>query len=309
MKFKLALCITITVLALLLLAFAIFGGDLHDGHDDTNDYDDTEGLAQVLIDEERSLVEHLNRLTEENPEYNYSGGTILSVWCTYYVAEGVSAEKIVEAQNIQNTFPTATIHYTDTVIRISFERNDFTEDVYEKLNDIKDKESLITGIYISFERNYDIRYTPKINKYISLLKKVEFYSAEQIVARPTDDEIDNKYYFINSKEEYDNFIESIFTTKKYSDPEIWVKKYQDMYDEAFFKEKSLIITYIMALGSGAINITPDTLYVSKIQSKIYAVIAAEEPGGFMDCSVKFVRLAIAVNKDDISRIKEVVVLA
>lgn len=261
-------------------------------------------IAQIVIDYENEVKAGIDKLHEENPEYNYYYNPVEEVHCTYILEDNASADAIVEKYNMKNVFAEAKVSALNAIemICIYFDRDDFTEAMHQKIQQISEEESLIKDLSVSMERTWVASYMPKIEYYA---EDATVLNCEGAIGMNLGD----KNFIIRSKEEYDNYLNYLLEIAE----DDYLKEYlqeringlRDVYDEVFFEENTLIITKMMVISSGSIRVAFNNLYIS--ENKVYVVVRTDAPYE-CTCDIQEVTFAFKVSKDEVANVNEVITL-
>ena len=271
-----------------------------DHYDLTDEYD----IAQIVIDYEESLRDEIDKLNKEKNEYHYCYNQVDWIRCKYKLDSNASADAIVEIYDMNNEFAKATVSAFDAIntknISIIFDRNDFTETIYQKIKQISEEEPLIEDLFIYMERDWVKIYMPKIQYYTDN-ETVLDYEITNYVINPLLD----KSFIIKSKDQYDNYLNDLFESAEHYYSKELIIKQMGLYDEIFFEENALIVTNKIMLSSGSIKLTVDNLYVS--QNKVYVVIKTYIPSVRTD-DIKYELFTLKVPKSKVADVNEVITL-
>lgn len=263
---------------------------------------ETTQVAKIVIDYEQKEQEKIDELKKTEPEMIYYFNPVDRVVCTFVFEDSDSVNRIIEEYDVYNIFKDSDINNFDSIkmLMIVFERDNFTESIYQKINQIKDNETAIKELYINFESAYIESYMPDINYYID--EKVELnYEIEKRLFNLTWE----KGFIIKSKEEYDAYLDYLLEIEDFEPIRENINSKRDLYDETFFEENALIISSLITRGSGSIKLTLDNLYTSK--DKVYIVIRTDEPEmGTAD--IKEATFSFIVKQSDILNVNEVITL-
>lgn len=262
------------------------------------------GIAQIVIDYENEVKAGIDRLHEENPQYNYYYNPVEEVHCMYTLEDNASADAIVEKYNMKNVFAEAKVSSWNAIeiICIYFDRDDFTEAMHQKIQQISEEESLIKELSVTMERTWVASYMPKIEYYA---EDATVLNCEGAIGMNLGD----KNFIIRSKEEYDNYLNYLLEIAE----DDYLKEYlqeringlRDVYDEVFFEENTLIITKMMVISSGSIRVAFNNLYIS--ENKVYVVVRTDVPYICTD-DIQEVNYAFQVSKDEVANVNEVITL-
>ena len=259
-------------------------------------------IAQILIDHEKGLQEEIRKLNEENPQFEFYYHPVDRVCCRYYLEDDTSPEDIVAKYDMNNVFPTAGISALNRIelIIIAFERDDFTEATYQKLQQIKNEESLITELDVDFETHFARSYMPKIEYYTKSAVKLDFELTDSVVNDSEDQD-----FIIKTKEEYDDYLNRLLENRSdiYWREKIKVQK--ALYDESFFEANALIITKTIVRGSGSIDLTVNNLYIA--DNRVYVVVRSDIPV-MCTADMQYTSFTLIVPKSDVIHVNEVVTL-
>lgn len=229
------------------------------------------GLAQILIDHEIMLKDELDALRQKYPHRIYYFHPIAHISCIYFLQGSTTADAIVQKYDMENVFSNAEVsayNKTKTII-ISFDRDDFTEEVHQKLKKIRDDESAITSLWVDMIRSIDKHFMPRIDYYTDHAVPLEYE-----VLSSTYQLHDGEDMIIKSKAEYDAYLDNLLKNAKYDSTIEKIAQLRELYNEAFFEESALILTKATS-GSGTEGFRVDNLYVS--DNKVYVVIETEIP--------------------------------
>ena len=259
-------------------------------------------IAKIVLDYEQKEQEEIDELKKTEPEMIYYFNPVDRVRCTFVFEDSDSVNRIIEEYDIYTVFKDSDINNFDSLkmLMIIFERDNFTESIYQKINQIKDNETSIKELYINFESAYIESYMPDINYYID--EKVELnYEIEKRLFNLTWE----KGFIIKSKEEYDAYLDYLLEIEDFEPIRENVNSKRDLYDETFFEENALIVSSLITRGSGSIRLTLDNLYIS--DDKVYIVVRTDEPEmGTAD--IKEATFSFVVKQSDVVNVNEVITL-
>lgn len=260
-------------------------------------------IAKIITDYEQETRDEVDKLCKENPGYHYYFPPVARVSCTYVLENGTSASNIIEKYDIYNLFAAAKIAMQDSAktIRISFNRDDFTEGTYQKIKQVKDGEPLIKDLYISIEKAHSQSYMPKIEYHTENASALPYTLAEQSPQNLFED----KGFIIKSAEEYGAYLDCLLGAAEYPYVRDNIELLKNLYDASFFEENALIITKKITRGSGSIQMTVDNLYIS--DNKVYVVIKTDVPV-VGTCDLQTASFTFCVQKSDIIDASEVITL-
>ena len=256
------------------------------------------GVAQAVIDFEKSGKEEVRKLSEENPNYHYYANPVVEVFCAYPLVRGASASELIEKHNFKSFVGDAEILALNSVymIGIVFQRDDFTEEIHQKLIKIKEKEPQIEDLNLVMERPYVKSYMPKIEAYTNSATKLAYESAGNFANKDGE-----PGFIIESKEEYDAYIDKYIETEDAA----YKQRFKDKYEALFFEENALVITARITRSSGSHRLTIDGVYISN--SKAYVVVRTDE-AGMGTADMKYATFALQVKKGDVAGVTEVITL-
>ena len=258
------------------------------------------GLAQILIDYENELKSETDALSEKYPHRTYYYHPITSVSCIYSVQGNSTAEAIAQRIDIENVFPNARVSAYDKtkMIIISFNRDDFTEEVHQKLEKIRDRESVITSLTVNMARDIAEHFIPKIDYYTD-----HAVPLEHVATVGTHWLNEREDVIIKTKAEYDAYLDNLYAMYDYQKGSI--EKWKGLYDEAFFEESALIFTRTFS-GSSSVRLKVDNLYIS--DNTVYVVIETEIPTvGTEDVVMRY--FTIQVPKSEVANVDEVITVS
>ena len=149
------------------------------------------------------------------------------------------------------------------------------------------------------EQFYINSYMPNIDYYSDDKEELE-YKVEMNLFNTSD-----KSFIIKSKEEYDAYLDYLLEKAEYEYLKNNINSKRDLYDDSFFEENALIISKEIVRGSGSIKLTLDNLYIT--DNKVYIVIRTDEPIEGT-CDMQYVTFTLAVKKNDVINVTEVITL-
>ena len=268
----------------------------------TNITDDD--VAQYVLNREELLKEEIETLQQEKPNYEYYYTPVTKVSCFFILHGGKSATEIVNQHQMRTLFEDAIISELNAIkmIGLIFERNDFTQEVHQKLVQIARDEAFIKTLSIPTERNFAQSYMPKIQSYAQNATPIE-YQIENSNSRCF--ALDGNSYIIKTVQEYANYIDYLLQFARDEFETAAVEKQRTLYGEEFFEQNALIITRVIIRPSGSILLTVNNLYVS--DNKAYVVIRTDEPV-WGDASVLCANFTISVKKSLVQKVSEVITL-
>lgn len=229
------------------------------------------GLAQILVDYEIELKEQTDALSEKYPHRTYYYPHVTNIYCHYSVQGNLTAEAIAQRIDIENVFPNAEVSaYNKTkTIAISFNRDDFTGEVYQKLTKIRDTESAIESFSVYIVRDIEEHFVPKIDYYTD-----HAVPLEHVATIGSHWHYEGEDMIFKTKAEYDAHLDDL---SKYANYDYEVKRiaeWRELYDEAFFEENALILTRLFS-GSSSIGVRVNNLYAS--DNTVYVVLETKIP--------------------------------
>ena len=258
-------------------------------------------IAKIVLDYEQNKKDFIEEMKNVNPEYSYYFNPVDEVTCTYVFEDSDSINEVIKKYDLHNVFVGASISNLSSIkmLMIVFERELFTEAVYQKICQIKDEELSIKDFIITMEQVYINSYMPNIDYYTN--DKVELeYEVEKNLFSTSD-----KSFIIKSKEEYYAYLDYLLETAAYEYLKDNINSKRDLYDDSFFEANALIISKEIVRGSGSIKLTLDNLYIA--DNKVYIVVRTDEPGeGTGD--MQYVTFAFIVKKSDVIDVTEVITL-
>ncbi len=259
------------------------------------------GVAQIVLDYEQSLIDELEVLQAEHPEYNYYYHSVDEVHCILILDSEASADAIVEKYDMNNLFSSAKVSALNAIkmISIIFERNEFTENMHQKIKQISEYEALVKNLSIDMCREWYQSYMPKIEYYTADAKELKYTSSRAFSV------FDGKDVILKSKDEYDAYLDELLEAAEYDYEKERITAARDLYSQSFFEENALIITRMITRSSGSIKLTVNNLYVSG--DKVYVVIRTDVPDEGT-CDMQYAFFGFAVDKNDVADVNEVVTL-
>ena len=230
------------------------------------------GIAQIVLNYEQDLRDELDKLHAEHPEFNYYYHPVDDVYCYFVLDSEASPDAIVEKYDMKNLFASANISALNSLkmVGVTFDRDEFTEEMHQKIKQISENEELIESLSIDMYSDWHQSYMPKIEYYTDNESVLEYESAPYVLAFENARDI-----IIKSKAEYDAYLDELLETVESDYQKEIINSAKDIYDESFFEENALILTRMVVRGSGSIQLTVNNLYVS--ENKVYVVIRTDEP--------------------------------
>ena len=269
---------------------------------------DLNSIAKIVLDYEQALREEIDKLHAEHPENDYYYNPVDEVHCYFVLDSESSADAIVEKYDMGNLFVNADVSALNAIkmVRVIFDRNEFTEEMHRKIKQISEDEALVENLYVEMERVYYQSYMPKIEYYTDCETVLKYEPAPYAVSTENSKDI-----IIKTKSEYDEYLDELI--KSWEALDYLMANYQieiinnarDKYDESFFEENALILTRMVTRGSGSIKLTVNNLYIS--ENKVYVVIRTDIPSIGTD-DMLYAFFAFVVDKDDVVQVNEIVTL-
>ena len=186
------------------------------------------------------------------------------------------------------------------MISLIFDRDYFTEEVHNKIKQIKDEESAIESLFVDMERINEFTYMPNISYYCDNASKLEYNEINSLLNLEN-----SRDFIIKSKEEYDAYIDDLLEINEYDYLTDIIHNQRNLYDDAFFSDNAIIITKVLVRGSGSISLTIDNVYLS--DGKIYVVVKTNVPS-IGDAAMQYKNFALIVKKSEVLNINEVITL-
>ncbi len=274
---------------------------------DTTQQTDNEPIdvAEFILDWEKSIENYLDQKRKEHPDklfFNEPDDEPFVV-CYYTLKEKNIADSLIAKHNMKILFPHAVINPLSSIkmIMLKFAMEDFTQGLYDKMEEIKNADPLIETLIVGVEGGVRIAYLPNIDYYCKDAKAIE-----HIVLSPILVAEDSADLIIRSREEYDRYIDQMKSSYNTDYHLELLEKQRDLYDNAFFAENALIVTRIITRGSGSIKLSVNNVYTSG--DKAYVVVKTVEPGGGGTADMKYQSFSISVKQSDIANINELITL-
>lgn len=260
-------------------------------------------LAQIVIDYENELKDEIDALSEKYPHRTYFYHEVDRVECIYVLDSEASADAIVEKYNMETEFGVAEVSALDAIrmISIVFERDDFTEAMHQKVQEIKGKESYITNLLVDLQRDVVESYQAKIEYYTDNASPLAYETVSNVYSPLNGGDI-----IVKSKAEYDTYLDNLLNQVQYDYQIDAITKQKDLYDETFFEENALIVTRVLTLSSGSIAITVENLYIS--DDKAYIALKTEIPDIGTD-DVQWKWFTFRVNQSDVIWVNEAITIS
>lgn len=263
-------------------------------------------VAQFILDWEKSIEDYLDQKRKEHPDklyFNESESDEAFVVSYYFLKERNIADSVIAQHDMKSLFPQAVINPLSSIkmIMIKFAMDDFTQEAYDKMEEIKNADPLIEKLSVGVEGGFNLSYIPNIEYHCKDAAAIEYTLLSPILISEGSAD-----FIIKSKEEYDSYIDLMKSNYKTDYYLELLEKQRDLYDKAFFAENALIITRIITRGSGSINLSVNNVYTSG--DKAYVVVKTAEPGGLGTADMKYQSFSISVKQSDIANINELITL-
>ena len=274
---------------------------------DTTQQTDNEPIdvAEFILDWEKSIENYLDQKRQEHPDklfFNEPDDEPFVV-CYYTLKEKNIADSLIAKHNMKILFPHAVINPLSSIkmIMLKFAMEDFTQGLYDKMEEIKNADPLIETLSVGVEGGFNLAYFPNIEYHSKDAAATEYTVLSPILVSQ-----DSTDLIFRSKEEYDRYIDQMKSSYNTDYHLELLEKQRDLYDNAFFSENALIITRIITRGSGSIKLSINNVYTSG--DKAYVVIKTVEPGGMGTADMKYQSFSISVKQSDIANINELITL-
>ena len=260
-------------------------------------------VAKIIIEAESSILERIEKLREKYPQNNYYANPVNEVHCLFFIqyTSESNPEEIVKKHKLYETFPNAEIKISDVgkSFTIRFKRDDFTEDIHNKIKKLAKSEPLVNTFYVTTERYYDYIMLPKIEYYEENAVTLNYEETDSLLNRL------DRGFIIKSKTEYDEYINLLLQSEDSKYIKEIIERQKDLYDDSFFADNALIITKMIVRGSGSTKLNVDNIYLAN--DKVYVVVQTEEPN-MGTCDVKYATFTVKVKQSDVINVDEVVTL-
>lgn len=258
------------------------------------------GIAPIVLEREEAMRAETATLNAENPSFIYYANLVDHVDCIFVLESTVSVEDVIEQYDMRNKYEEASISAWDNIhiIWLTFDRNDFTENVYQEIKQIGE-DARVKEKSIDLITRYVQSYMPKIESYIDNAEKLEYEPTKNSSITNS-----GKGFIIKSLEEYNAYLEYLLEVATHNiDEEI--EFYRTAYNAEFFQENALIITKVINRPSGSILLTVDGLYIDG--NKAYVVVRTDEPGGGTG-DFQCTTFTFTVKQSDVANVDEVITL-
>jgi len=275
---------------------------------DTTQQTDDEPLdvAQFILDWEKSIEDYLDQKRKEHPDklyFNENESDEPSVICYYFLKERNIADSIIAQHDMRSLLPQAFINPLSSIkmIMIKFAMDDFTQEAYDKMEEIKNADPMIEKLSVGVEGGFNLSYVPDIEYHCKDATAIEYTVLSPVLAS-----LDGTDLIFRTKDELDRYIDlmkSNYTTDYHLE---LLEKQRVLYDQAFFADHALIVTRTITRGSGSIKLSINNVYTSG--DKAYVVVKTVEPGGFGTTDMKYQSFSISVKQSDIANINELITL-
>ena len=292
---------------ILTILLSLFGCDFNlSSQDETTSADETasdeqignDTIAQFILDYEKRLLNSVGN----NSKYDISIKAVNKIFCSLNLNKDASADLIIERYDMHNSFPDAEIRKSgySNYISIAVDRNNFTEAMYQKLNQISEEDSEVDSLDFVLDETYVKVFVPLIEYYSDNALAINFEKANGII---TDSY--NESYIIKSKQEYDEYLNTLLDKNSSSYMQSEVNEARELYDDAFFEENALIITKIIHCPSGEIKTSIYNVYVS--DNTAYVAIQRDVPTVLLDYVSEY-NYTLIVPKNDVANVDNVITL-
>ena len=276
-------------------------------HPDTTQQTDNEPIdvAEFILDWEKSIENYLDQKRQEHPDklfFNEPDDEPFVV-CYYFLKERNIANSIIAQHDMRSLLPQAFINPLSSIkmIMIKFAMDDFTQEAYDKMEEIKNADPMIEKLSVGMEGGFRLAYIPDIEYHCKDATAIEYTVLSPVLAS-----LDGTDLIFRTKDEFDRYIDlmkSNYTTDYHLE---LLEKQRVLYDQAFFAENALIVTRTITRGSGSIKLSINNVYTSG--DKAYVVVKTVEPGGFGTTDMKYQSFSISVKQSDIANVKELITL-
>ena len=256
-------------------------------------------VAQIVMDYEESKKVEVDELNEKIPEYKYCYNPVATVSCSFKLTSEDSLDAIIEKYDMNNAFVGAKISNLGIIksILVTFDKAEFTEAMYRRLTKIGEEEPLIEKVSISMQMEWANSYMPRIEYYTDY-EKILNHEVTSNIVKPQ-----GGNFIIKTKEEYDNYLNSLLENAEYANLKESINEQKDLYDEAFFEENALIVTRTVSTGSSSNKLTVNNLYLSA--NKIYVVVKTDVANTGL-ANMKYEYFTIKVPKNAVVDVDEVI---
>lgn len=294
------------------------GDDAHPTH--TLDLNDTciycgyvlsypDGIAQVIIDRDNFAKSRRDELMAEKP------GHIAYYINTSYVRVSMyvfgDAEDVIEKYDLDELLSKAEVKFGDSYdkqidhITAKFNRDDFTEEIYQKLLEIKNDESTTKSMYIECDHYaYTSIYLPVIDNYTDGASAVDYAAAAGKECTSTYGK-PGKTRIIRSKSEYVEYLNELIGDVDEEYVMEKIEKEFNAYDDEFFKENDLIITSTLFSSDSGVSFSVDGVYIA--DGEVYVVVTTRDFGGGYT-AISYCTFNITVRKSELDGIDTAVTL-
>ena len=258
-------------------------------------------VAQIVLDQEAMIKARTDQFRNERPDLVFLDLYVARVLSFLHVAKDASADELVKQYDLASAFPNGNISVYEYInyIIIDFPRNDFTEQVYQALEQFSEQEPMITGMSVE-AYDYSLRYMPYIAYYSASAAPITFTVTDTLPNLLYDQD-----FLIKSKQEYDAYLDLMLEHADFPNQKTVIESKRDLYDDSFFSENALIITRIITRSSGSIELTVNDLYCS--EGKIYVIVRTDEPSS-RDDDMQYTTFTVQVSQQDVAGIEQIITL-
>lgn len=258
-------------------------------------------VAQIVLDQEAMIKARTDQFRNERPDLVFLDLYVSRVLCFLHVAKDASADDLVKQYDLASAFPNGNISVYEYInyIVIDFPRNDFTEQVYQALEQFSEQEPMITGMGVEVS-DYSLRYMPNIMYYSASAAPITFTVTDTLPNLLYDQD-----FLIKSKQEYDAYLDFMLEHADFTNQKTVIESKRDLYDDSFFSENALIITHIITRSSGSIELTVNDLYSS--EGKIYVIVRTDEPSSRTD-DMQYTTFTVQVSQQDVAGVEQIITL-
>jgi hypothetical protein len=260
-------------------------------------------LAQILLDYETEKQAEIDAKRAAHPKVIFFDCPVEEVVCSFSLKDTASTETVIQRHAMEEAFGEVQIFSMQEIgrIRLTFARDAFTEEVYQKLMQIQEKDAQIESVSFYISSVWDQRFMPDIHSRVDGATPLAYTLIGSVLRPPEGAD----GYIIKTKEEYDARINSTMAQAMYDTQREYIAKQKDVYDAAFFEEYALIQTSTIVRGSGSTQVTLDNLYVA--EHTAYAVIRTDEPYEGT-CDMKYVSFTLCVPQSEVADVIRVITL-
>ena len=276
------------------------GGDITTGEDALPE---APALAQILLDYETEKQAEIDAKRAAHPKVIFFDCPVEEVVCSFSLKDTATTKAVIQRHAMEEAFGEVRIFSMEEIgrIRLTFARDAFTEEIYQKLMQIQEEDAQIDSVSFDFSSVWKQRFMPDIHSRVDGATPLAY----TLIDKNQHLDANGQGYMIKTKEEYDARLDSAMENAQTEEHRAYIETLRNTYDAAFFEEYALIQTSTIVRGSGSIRVTLDNLYVA--EHTVYVVIRTDEPYAGT-CDMKYVSFTLCVPQSEVADVIRVITL-